>query len=162
MALDRRSDTTPSGAWLAIVGGVLMVIGTVTPWFSDTALGISISRDAFQLGTKDALTFDGPVILLLGIVTIVIGVSRLTRTAPPRFLQRSSIVTAIVVAIVLINRYSGIHDLVKQINSGSSLAVASIGYGFWVCAAGAVAALIGGFVLRGANKQSTSSQRSLT
>jgi hypothetical protein len=149
----KTEDTTPSGAWLAIVGGGLMAIGVILPWITATAaLGISISRDGFQLGNDDALTFDGPVLLLLGIVTIVIGVSRLTNTAPPRFLQRSSIVTGIVAAAVLINRYSGIHDLVNQVNSSSS-ALASIGYGFWVCSAGALAAFVGGLVLRAAKRQ---------
>jgi hypothetical protein len=123
------------------------------PWVTATALGISISRDGFQLGDRDALSFDGPVLLLLGIVTIVIGVSRLTKTAVPRFLQRSSIVTGVAAALVLVNRYPGIHDLVNQVNSSDDLA--SIGYGFWVCAAGALAAFIGGLVLRSANRQAT-------
>lgn len=139
------SDTTPAGAWLAIAGGVLMATGTLLPWV--TVAGV-ISRNGFQMGTNESVTIDGPVCLILGLVTVVIGITRLTRSTMPRFLQRSSIATGIIVGVVLAADYAGIHGLVNQIGKGGF--IASIGYGYWVCGVGAVVAVAGGIVLRSA------------
>ena len=50
---------------------------------------ISISRNAFQMGTSERMTADGPIVLVVGLILIGIGVARLTNTAIPRFVQRS-------------------------------------------------------------------------
>jgi hypothetical protein len=139
-------DTTPSGAWLAILGGAGIAISTILPWFTVTGL-IGINRNGFQLGSNNGLTFDGPICMALAVVTILIGISRLTGTSLPKYIQRSTIVTGLGVGVILVNRYSGIHDLVNQVNSHTDFS-ASFGYGFWLCGVGAVVALVGGFVLR--------------
>ena len=147
--LSAPNDTTPAGAWLTIAGGILLTVGTLLPWGTATApLVGSISRNAFQLGNDNSLTFDGPVLLFLGIITVVIGITRLTGTAMPRFLQRSSIVTGIVAALVIADDYSGLHDWAKQLNSSRVTTIAAIGYGFWICSAAALLCIVGGLVLR--------------
>jgi hypothetical protein len=140
------TTTTPAGAWLAIVGGVLISIGSLLPWIAVASV-VSISRNAFQLGANESLTVDGPICILLGIVTLIIGITRLTGSTMPRFIQRSSIITGIAVGVLLILDWSGLHDLVNQIN-GTNGAIASIGYGYWVSGVGALVAIVGGLVLR--------------
>ncbi|MGH9089981.1 MAG: hypothetical protein ACRDZR_01155 [Acidimicrobiales bacterium] len=140
------SDTTPAGALLTVVGGVLVAIGTVLPWTTVSTPFVSLSRNGFQLGTNGSMTFDGPVCVLLAVIAIVIGVTRITASSMPRFMQRSSIVVGIVVGLVLADRWPGLHDYVNQF--GSRVVTASIGYGFWLCALGALVTVIGGIVLR--------------
>jgi hypothetical protein len=135
-------DTTPAGAWLAIAGGAMAAIGSLLPW---EQIG-TFARNGFQLGAHDSVTFDGPACLILGIVTIVIGITRLTNSAMPRFIQRSTIVTGVLVGLVLAGDYSSIHHSVNQITASGE--IASIGYGYWVCGVGAVVAVAGGIVLR--------------
>jgi hypothetical protein len=152
-ATGAAADTTPASAWLVIAGGVLMAGGTFLPWITATSAFGSISRNGFQLGTSNGLTFDGPVTVLIAILTVVIGMTRLTQSSMPRGMQRSSIVTGIAVGLILVNRWSGIHDLVNQVN-GSGVA-ASVGYGYWMCAVGAFIALCGGLALRQAKVDGT-------
>jgi hypothetical protein len=136
------ADTTPAGAWLAIAGGAMIAIGSLLPWVQ---IG-GFARNGFQLGANESVTIDGPICLILGIVTIVIGITRLTNSAMPRFIQRSTIVTGVVVGFVLAGDYSAIHHSVDQTNG--SWDIASIGYGYWVCGVGALVAVAGGIVLR--------------
>ena len=109
----------------------------------------SVSRNGFQLGVNDAVTVDGPLLALLGIVTIIIGITRLTGTAMPSWLQRSTIVSGIVAAIIIALNWTGIHQVVESVQ-GSGIS-AAIGYGYWVCALGAVVAVVAGFILRSGN-----------
>lgn len=126
-----------------------MIAGDFLPWLSaTTGFGTGLTRNGFQLGKLDSLTFDGPLILLLGIITVVIGITHVTRSAMPTFIQRSPIATGVVVGLLLVNRWSGIHDAVNAVNQKDASAFASVGYGFWLCAVGAGLAIIGGLVLR--------------
>jgi hypothetical protein len=74
----RATDASQMGGWLAIIGGLLVAIGAFLPWFTGTVIvGSSFNPNGFQLGNQNALTFDGPVCLLLAIVMLVIGILRL-------------------------------------------------------------------------------------
>lgn len=141
------SSTTPAGGWLAIAGGLLIAVGTFLPWMT-FGLG-TISRNGFQLGANDALTAAGPVLAILGIVTVIIGITRLTGTVMPSWLQRSTIVSGLAAGVVVAVNWSGIHQVVE--NAQGSGISAAIGYGYWVCALGAVVAVAAGFVLRSDN-----------
>ena len=136
----------PAGAWLAIAGGAVLTVGSLLPWVSATTAIGGIQRNGFQLGANQSVTVDGPLCLLLGILTAVIGVTSPSRARMPWFLQRSSIVTGVVAGVLLAIEWPGIHNLVDQIVADG--AGASVGYGYWVCAVGAVLAVVGGFVLR--------------
>jgi hypothetical protein len=123
-----------------------MAMGTLLPWIT---FNLSVSRNGFQLGSGDSLTADGPIVLGLGVVSVVIGVAALTRSNMPRVFQRSSIVTGIGVGTTLIADWSGIHNIVNQVSAEG--VTASIGYGYWVCGVGALLAVIGGIALHVAN-----------
>jgi hypothetical protein len=135
-------------AWLAIIGGGLVALGAFLPWFTGATLGyLSFNRNSFQLSNQNGLTFAGPMCLLLASVTVVIGIVRLTQAAMPRFLQRSTIVTAIAIYLVLLSQYSGVqHDWLNPITD--TMGSLAVGSGFWTCCAGALLALIAGFVMR--------------
>jgi len=137
-------NTTPAGGWLAITGGAMILIGTLLPW-ATVGLG-AVSRNGFQLGVNDAVTVDGPVLALLGIITIIIGITRLTGTVMPSWLQRSTIISGLVAGIDVALHWPGIHQYV--VNVQDSGVAAAIGYGYWLCALGAVVSVIAGFVLR--------------
>ena len=85
----------PAGAWLAIIGGLLIGISAFLPWLTATALIDHVSRNGFQLGNNFGFSADGVVCIILGVVTVLVGIARLTNSATPRFLQRSAIVTGI-------------------------------------------------------------------
>ena len=142
-------STTEAGAWAAIAGGVLMAVSAFLPWVTAHALFVSIDRNAFQLGNQDGFSADGPVLLGLAVLTILVGITRLLGTSMPRYLQRSSIVTGIGAGVVVINRAPSIHDQTQHLNRlGDGLVSASIGYGLWVAAVAGVIAVVGGLILR--------------
>jgi hypothetical protein len=132
---------------IVIASGAVIAIGSVAPWISEDSVGV---RSAFQLGTKYGLTFAGPLTtLLLGILTVVIGIAALPPSPLSHLLQRSSIVTGVAEGVVLLNRLPGLQDMAKQLNrvyviNGGS---ASIGFGYWMCGAGALLAVIAGIAL---------------
>jgi len=135
----------PAGAWLAIVGGAIVGIGTFLPWMSFTGV-FSLNRNAFQLGNNLSTTADGPVLLVLAIVTVLIGITRLARSSMPRFFQRSTLVTGLVMLIWVILEYSSVHSFVTQHSTNAILG--SVGYGYWLCIVGSATTLVSGLVLR--------------
>jgi hypothetical protein len=110
----------------------------------------TINRNGFQLGPNDTLTIDGPICLILGVVTVVIGITRLVGSEMPALLQRSSIVTGIAAGILIALNWSGVHSIVVRVQNAG--AAAAIGYGYWICAIGAAVAIVAGLVLRSADK----------
>lgn len=139
------ASTLPAGAWLAIVAGAFMALGGFLPWgTANTVLLGTINRNAFQLGNNFGFSIDGVIALGLGIVTAIIGVTRLTKTAMPRYLQRSPLVTGIVAVILVIVDAPGINSWASQLNNSSGATSAGIGYGLWLVAfAGALAVVAG-------------------
>jgi hypothetical protein len=134
----------PAGAWLAIIGGILLAVGTLLPWMT-FGLG-ELTRNGFQLGADESLTADGPVLVLLGVLTAVIGITRLTNSSMPRGIQRSTLVTGLISGAVVGLNWSGIHSLVQNVQGTGTLA--QVGYGYWICAIGAGLAVFSGFILR--------------
>jgi len=120
--------------------------GTLLAWLTATTGILSIGRNAFQLGANQSLTFDGPVVLLLGLVIMAMGVARLTNTAMPRFVQSSPLVAGLAAAVVLGLEYSSLHDWVNQVSG--AYATASIGTGYWICCAGALITVFAGLSSR--------------
>jgi hypothetical protein len=126
-AATASSDTLAAGAWLAIVGGFVAGIGTLLPWMTFTGFA-GLNRNAFQLGANLSTTADGPVLLILAIVTVVNGITRLARSSMPRFIQRSTLVTGVVMLIWVALEYSGLHSFVTQ--HSTSAILGSVGYGY--------------------------------
>lgn len=63
-----------------------MALGAFLPWIQETPF---LTRNGFQLGSNMSFTIDGVIALGLGLVTIAIGISRLTKAPLPRGLQKS-------------------------------------------------------------------------
>jgi hypothetical protein len=141
------SDPPMDGAWLTLFGGLLAASGTLVPWAIAKGPGASISRNAYQLGGHNMVTLDGPLCLALGLLTIVIGWVRLRRRPISRVIARFSILTGILVGLVLGDRWSGLAKIVNGLNDHSNV-IAMVSYGYWMCAAGAVFAVLGGVIIR--------------
>jgi uncharacterized paraquat-inducible protein A len=137
-----------AGAVITMFAGALMILGAFLPWMSAQAAFFSINRNSFQLGNQSGFSPDGVFLLVLGIVTILIGVSRSMRTALPAYIQRSPIITGIGAVVVALARVGSINHLVQQVRTASSLASASIGFGLWLTIVAGVVAVVGGLALR--------------
>jgi hypothetical protein len=143
------TSTGPAGAGFAIVGGVLMSVSAFSPWLTANALFVNVNRNAFQLGNDFRFSPDGLILIGLGLITIIVGMTRLASSTMPRYLQRSTIVTGIGALLVVLNREPAIHTLVSQVNKvDSGAASASIGYGLWVAGLAGAIAIAGGLILR--------------
>jgi hypothetical protein len=142
-----RSDV--AGALITIFGGVLLVVSAFLPWMSAHLLIAPINRNAYQLGANGGFSADGLVLTLLGLVAILIGITRSQRATLPVYVGRSPIIVGIVGVIVPLARVGSIHDLVQQVNSnGSGLVSAAVGFGVWLAIFAGVITVIGGLALR--------------
>jgi hypothetical protein len=131
---------------VVIASGAVIAIGSLAPWISEDSVGV---RNAFHLGTDQGLTFAGPLTLLLGVLTVVVGIAALPPSPLSHLLQRSSIVTGVAEGVILLNRLPGLRDMAKHLNRvyGTNLGSASLGLGYWMCGAGALLAVIAGIAL---------------
>jgi hypothetical protein len=143
-----QSDTTPAGSILAIIAGAVIAASAFLPWFTAHVGFATLNRNAFQLGSNEGFSIDGILLLLFGAIAIAIGISRLTRSQMPRWLQRSSIAIGVFVGLVIADRAPEIALLAHTVQGDSSIFSAGIGYGVWVAGVGAALAVIAGFVLR--------------
>jgi hypothetical protein len=136
-----RNPVVP-GATMALLGGVLIVLGSFLPWLTATApLVGTISRNGMEGG-------DGIITLILGVVTILIGVTQLTATNLPTLVQRSTIVTGAITGIVAIINYLNVQRRIEDVREESELIAASVGAGIWTLIVGAVLAIVGGVLVR--------------
>jgi len=120
-----------------------MALSSFLPWASVQTLLFTMNRNAFQLGQGRSFSATGAVLLLLGIVTALIGITCLTGSAMPRFLQRSPIVTGAAALLVAASNGPAIQNWAKTVG-----AAASVGFGVWVAVLAGLTALAGGIVLR--------------
>jgi hypothetical protein len=124
------------------LGGLLIVLDSFLPWLTATAPFVgTISRNGMEGG-------DGIITLILGVVTILIGVSQLTATRLPALLQRSSIITGIITGAVEIFDYVDVQRRIEDVKEQTELVSASVGAGIWTLIVGAVLAIVGGVVVR--------------
>ncbi len=144
--VEARSDV--AGAVITICGGLLAILSAFLPWIAVHAFVLTINRNAFQLGADMGFSADGLVLLLLGLVAVLIGITRAARASMPAFVQRSPIILGIALAILPANRVGSINDVAQRVSATSSLASASIGFGLWLAFFAAAITLIGGLVLR--------------
>jgi hypothetical protein len=136
-----RNPVVP-GATMTLLGGVLIVLGSFLPWLTATApLVGTISRNGMEGG-------DGIITLILGVVTILIGVTELTATSLPTLLQRSPIVTGAITVIVAVINYLNVQQRIEDVREESELIAASVGAGIWTLVVGAVSAIVGGVLVR--------------
>jgi hypothetical protein len=127
---------------MTVLGGFLIVLGSFLPWLTATAPFVG------TMNTNGMQSGDGVITLILGMVTILIGVTRLTATNMPALLNRSAIVTGIVTGIVAGVAYSDAQQRVEAARSESELIIASVGAGIWALFVGAALAIAGGVLSR--------------
>jgi RNA polymerase subunit RPABC4/transcription elongation factor Spt4 len=147
--VDEIASRASGGAWFALVGGILIVAGSLLPWLQVHLPLTTVSRNGMQLGNNYGFSVDGLVTLVLGLITCLIGLSMLLRFQMPPFVQRSSIVTGVVVGALVLLNIPGLQNYVKSVGAG-----ASIGYGLWVVLTGCALAIVGGLVLRATRQAS--------
>jgi hypothetical protein len=136
-----RNPVVPAATMIGL-GGLLIVVGSFMPWMTASApLVGTISTSGMQGG-------DGVITLVLGVITILIGVTQLTATNMPTSLQRSSIVTGVITGAVAIYDYNEVQDRITQAKAQSDLIIASVGGGMWALFVGAALAIIGGVLIR--------------
>jgi uncharacterized Zn finger protein (UPF0148 family) len=143
-------DTLPAGAWLTLAGGLLMAIGSFLPWMQASVFLATLSRNGMQLGDNMGFSVDGVVTLILGVVTCVIGLSRLLHFSLRRFFYSSSVITGLIAGAITAYNATQLHKFVASI--GDESVTASLGYGLWVLLVGCALAIIGGFMVRVAAK----------
>jgi len=141
-----RSDV--AGAAISILGGGLLLLSAFLPWMTARVAFASISRNAFQLGNQMGFSADGLVLTLLGLVAILIGITRSLRASLPVFIQRSPIIVGIAAVLVPLVRVGSINSLAQKVSSSSGLASASVGFGVWLAIFAAVITVVGGLLLR--------------
>lgn len=146
------STTVPAGAWLAIIGGLIIAISSLLPWVTASVFTVTLNRNGFQLGNDNSFSVDGVICIILGVVTVLIGIVRLTNSASPRFIQRSAIVTGIGAGLVYANRYGDLQNFVKGLNAKPDV-TASVAYGFWLLAVGAAITFVSGLILHSASRK---------
>ena len=130
------------GATMTVLGGLLIVLGSFLPWVSFTAPFVgTVTRNGMEGG-------DGIITLILGVVTILIGVTQFTATRLPAFLHRSSIVTGAITGAVAIYDYLDVQRRIEDAKEQSELIAASVGAGIWTLIVGAVLAIVGGVLIR--------------
>jgi hypothetical protein len=144
-ALELESDRLV-GALLCVLGGVGLTVADFLPWITAVEYGQSLNRSGFQLGAGTALTFCGPLCLVVGIFAIVIGIARLISKSTPSYLFHLATLSAMAVGVVLVSRYRALENLVQLIHGQIVLASVAVGVGFWMCCVGAFVPLLGEFV----------------
>lgn len=141
-----RSDI--AGAVITILGGGLLLLSAFLPWMSARVIFATLSRNAFQLGNQLGFSADGLVLVLLGLVALLIGITRSVRASLPAFIQRSPIIVGIAAGLVPLLRVGSINSLAHQVSASSGLASASVGFGLWLAIFAALITIVGGLVLR--------------
>lgn len=72
--------------WILVVGGALMVIGSFLPSTHASIGAIALNRNGMQLDNHEGFSVDGLVTLVFGVLAALIGITRLTHTAFPRWI----------------------------------------------------------------------------
>ena len=138
-----RSNQAIPAAITAMLGGLLLCLGSFLPWLTATAPFVgTISRSGMDGGG------DGILTLALGCITILIAVAGFTK---PKRLQLS-IVTGVVAGIVAAFAYVQVQDRIASVQAtageAASMIVASVGAGIWTVIIGAVLTVVGGVLAR--------------
>jgi hypothetical protein len=127
-----------AGATMAGVGGLLIILGSVLPWFIavDPVLGVS-SVNGMRGG-------DGLLTLAFGAATLLVAVMRLVRTRTSAIVQRFSIASGIGTRFVAAANYVSIQRQATDLVARSDVGIALVGTGIWALLAGALLAVAGG------------------
>lgn len=139
----RESSPVEMAAIGVIAGGLIMAVGSFLPWITVTAPFVGrLTKSGMEGG-------DGIITLILGVVTVLIGLARLTNRPLPPLVQRSPIVTSIAAAVVVGLNWKDVSDRAASVGKlGRGFASASVGAGLWTIAVGCGIALLSAIQIR--------------
>jgi hypothetical protein len=155
MRVPEDTSRASGGGWFSLVGGLLIVAGSLLPWTHAQVLAAIVDRNGMQLGANSGFSVVGLVTLILGLITCLIGLSTVAHFQMPRFVQRSSIITGVVAAALVALNIPTLEHYVQTVQATSALAQASLGYGLWLVFIGCALSITGGLVVRASRNTST-------
>jgi hypothetical protein len=149
--LTTASQSPSAGAILTTIAGALLTLGPLLPWASVHLFTRTIRRSGIHWA-------GGILVLVLGIAVLLGGIAALSRVRLPNLTGVVIIVAGIVAGVAGIwefarvsTRLSTFRDLSARFGAPrflGRLAGAHIGIGLWVVIAGAVLAIVGGFLMQ--------------
>jgi hypothetical protein len=146
----------PTGwEWVLIVAGALVAIGSLLPWEQASTGFVSITRNGFQLGANLSFSTDGLVVMALGVIAALIGITRLTSRSFPRWLNGSPFVLGAVILVFGIVDERSLANTVNGLRSSYPSGAYSVGYGIWLVIAGGAIIALAGLLGRVGNAKAT-------
>jgi hypothetical protein len=146
----------PTGwEWVLIVAGALVAIGSLLPWEQASTGFASITRNGFQLGADLSFSTDGLVVMALGVIAALIGITRLTSRSFPRWLNGSPFVLGAVILVFGIVDERSLANTVNGLRSSYPSGAYSVGYGIWLVIAGGAIITLAGLLGRVGNAKAT-------
>ena len=134
--------------WVLIAAGALVSIGSLLPWEQATTGFVSITRNGFQLGADLSFSADGLVVMALGVIAALIGITRLTSRSFPQWLNGSlALLGAVIVVFGIVDERS-LANTVNGLRSSYPAGAYSVGYGVWLVIAGGAIIALAGFLGR--------------
>lgn len=126
-------------AWIAVGGGVAMIVGSFLPWITATAPFIgSFTKSGVDGGG------DGMFSVALGAIVAALGLTLLKGTG--RFFPKAmGVISAGGLGLLLaIYESNNVRDRIADVTAKSDLIVASVGSGLYLIGAAAVAVIVAG------------------
>ena len=155
-ASEDRLRPIPTGwEWLLIVAGALVAIGSLLPWEQARAGVVSLTRNGFQLGANLSFSTDGLIVMALGVIAALIGITRLTSRSFPRWLNGSPFVLGAVILVFGIVDERSLANTVNGLRSSYPSGAYSVGYGIWLVIAGGAIITLAGLLGRVGNAKAT-------
>ncbi len=146
-------SSVPVGAWMTIIGSLVVGIGALLPWATESIGGVTVNRNAFQLGDHQSVTWVGPILIVFAVIGILIAGVRNSSPIIPQGMQRSAVVLGLVTIVVIF------FNLPTAPSGLSPLVTFTVGFGVWLCAIGGALVFVGGIVLRSKHDPPASDER---
>ena len=132
------SGSARTGALLMLIGGIVVILGALLPWFSVSAPGGTRGIGGIS-GIGFGLVILAGFAIAKGAQGLMPSLIRMRLSAP--------ILTGALMVVALAIRWSDLHRTVDVVDALPGVS-ASIGIGFWLDVVGVVAVLLGGAILQ--------------
>lgn len=135
----------PTGwEWVLVVAGLMAAAGSLLPWEQANVGIASLTRNGFQLGNNLSFSSDGLVVLLLGAIGALIGITRLAGRPFPRWINDSPILVGLIIALYGINDELNMSQTVANLRKQDPVGLFTVGYGLWLVIVGGALFLLAG------------------
>jgi hypothetical protein len=141
-----RTGSVAPASVAAVVGGLLVAVGSFLPWVTASTVFGSLSRSGIDGGGDGWVTLiAGSVIALLGLITI---------NKPNRGANLLIAVAAAVAFLIVALDFSDIQSRIASVESESEgMALGGVGIGLWMVALGAIVAFVASLMRRSLHKR---------